>query len=76
MLRTVFARAGRPLDGGIIAGNSIILLIAWRADAVTPDLLIASAIMSVIMAAEGVLACAAPARRALRVQPTEALRQS
>jgi len=24
----------------------------------------------------GVLACAAPARRALRVQPTEALRQS
>ena len=33
------------------------------------------AIMSVIMAGVGVLACAAPARRALRVQPTEALRQ-
>jgi putative ABC transport system permease protein len=75
VLRTVFARAGRQLGGGIIAGNSIILLIAWRTDAMTPDLLIALVIMSVIMAAVGVLACAAPASRALRVQPTEALRQ-
>ena len=33
VLRSVFARAGRQLGGGIIAGNSIILLIAWRADA-------------------------------------------
>jgi ABC-type lipoprotein release transport system permease subunit len=32
-------------------------------------------IVSVIMAAVGVLACAAPARRALRIQPTEALQQ-
>ena len=76
VLRTVFARAGRQLGGGIIAGNSIILLLAWRADSLTADLLLSSVIMSVIMAAVGVLACAVPARRALRVQPTEALRQS
>jgi hypothetical protein len=75
VLRTVFARAGRQLGGGIIAGNSIVLLVAWRAGAVTPELLGALVIMSVIMAAVGVLACAAPGRRALRVQPTEALRQ-
>jgi predicted permease len=75
VLRTVFARAGRQLGCGIIAGNSIVLLIAWRTGAVTPDLLVALVIMSVIMAAVGVLACAAPVRRALRVQPTEALRQ-
>ena len=75
VLGSVFARAGRQLGGGIIAGNSIILLIAWRTDSMTPDLLVALAIMSVIMAAVGVLACAGPARRALRVQPTEALRQ-
>ena len=75
LLRTAFARAGRQLGGGIIAGNSSILLIAWRAGAVTPDLVVALVIMSVIMAAVGVLACAAPARRALHVQPTEALRQ-
>ena len=75
VLRSVFARAGRQLGGGIIAGNSIILLLAWRADSLTADLLVSSLITSVIMAAVGVLACAAPARRALRIQPTEALRQ-
>jgi len=75
VLGSVFARASRQLGGGIIAGNSLILLIAWRADSLTADLLVSSVITSVILAAVGVLACAAPARRALRVQPTEALRQ-
>jgi predicted permease len=75
VLRTVFARAGRQLGGGIIGGNSIILLLAWRTDSLTADLLLSSVIMSIIMVGVGVLACAAPARRALRVQPTEALRQ-
>ena len=75
VLRTVFARAGRQLGGGIIAGNSIILLLAWRADSLTTDLFVSSVMTSIIMAAVGVIACAAPARRALRVQPTEALRQ-
>jgi hypothetical protein len=75
VLRTVFARAGRQLGGGIIAGNTLILLIAWRADSLTASLLALLVITSVIMAAVGVLACAGPARRALRVQPTEALRQ-
>ena len=75
VLRTVFARAARQLGGGIVAGNSVILLLAWRADSLTADLLMMSVITSIIMAAVGVLACAAPARRALRVQPTEALRQ-
>jgi hypothetical protein len=75
VLRMVFARAGRQLGGGIIAGNSLILFFAWRADSLTADLLVSSVITSVIMAAVGALACAAPARRALRVQPTEALRQ-
>jgi hypothetical protein len=75
VLRSVFARAGRQLGGGILAGNSIILFFAWRSDSLTADLFIMSVVTSVIMAAVGVLACAAPARRALRVQPTEALRQ-
>jgi ABC-type lipoprotein release transport system permease subunit len=75
VLRTVFARAGPQLGGGIIAGNSLILLFAWRADSVTADLVVMSIVTSVIMAVVGVLACAAPARRALRIQPTEALRQ-
>jgi putative ABC transport system permease protein len=75
VLASVFVRAARQIGGGIIAGNSLILFFAWRADSLTADLLVSSVITSVIMAAVGVLACAAPARRALRVQPTEALRQ-
>ena len=76
VLRAVFTRASRQLGGGILAGNSLILFFAWRADSLTTDLLVSSLITSVIMAAVGVLACAGPARRALRVQPTEALRQT
>jgi ABC-type antimicrobial peptide transport system permease subunit len=76
VLRAVFARAGRQLSGGIIAGNTIVLFIAWRTDAMTADLVGGLVIMSVVMMMVGVLACAAPARRALRIQPTDALRQS
>ena len=75
VLGSVFARAGRQLGGGIVAGNSLILFFAWRTDSLTTDLLVSSVITSVFMAAVGVLACTAPARRALRIQPTEALRQ-
>ena len=75
VLGSVFARAGRQLGGGIIVGNSLILLIAWRTDSLTTELVVTSLLTSVIMAIIGVLACAAPARRALRIHPTEALRQ-
>src|SRR4030095_15222375 len=73
VLRSVFARAGRQLGGGILAGNSIILLLAWRSDSLTTNLLLSSVITSVIMATVGVLACAAPARRALRGPTREAV---
>jgi putative ABC transport system permease protein len=77
VLRTIFARAGRQLGGGILAGDLIILLIAWRlGGGVSWAVVLALLVVSGIMLAVGVLACAAPARRALRVQPTEALRQS
>jgi putative ABC transport system permease protein len=76
VLRTVFARAGRQLGGGIIAGNAIILLFGWQVSAgVSGTVVVMLVSVSLIMAAVGVLACAVPARRALRVQPTEALRQ-
>jgi putative ABC transport system permease protein len=76
VLRTVFARAARQLGGGIVAGNSLILFLAWRSDSLTTDLVVWSVGTSLVMAAVGVLACAGPARRALRIQPTEALRQT
>jgi putative ABC transport system permease protein len=76
VLRSVFARAGRQLGGGIIAGNVIILLLIWRIGGeVRADAILALVIVSIVMAAVGVLACSGPARRALRVQPADALRQ-
>ena len=51
VLGSVFARAGCQLGSGIIAGNCLILLLAWRADSLTADLLVSSVITSVIMAA-------------------------
>ena len=74
VLGTLFARAGRQLGIGVIAGNTLILLLAWRADSLTTDLVVSSVITSAIMVVVGVLACAAPARRALKIQPLEALR--
>ena len=75
VLGIMFARAGRQLAGGIIGGNSLIVFFAWRSGSLTASLLVSSVITSAIMAIVGVLACAAPARRALRIHPTEALRQ-
>jgi predicted permease len=75
VLGSVFARASYQIGGGIVVGNTLILLFAWRADSLTAGLVVSSVIASVIMAAVGVLACAGPARRAVRIQPTEALRQ-
>jgi predicted permease len=75
VLNSVFARAARQLGGGIVAGNALILLLAWRAESLTWQLVVSSVVTSFVMAAVGVLACAAPARRALSVQPTEALRE-
>ena len=53
VLGSVFARAGRQLGGGIVAGNSLILFLAWRADSLTADLVVSSVITSVVMAAVG-----------------------
>jgi len=75
LLRALFARAGRQLAGGIVAGNIVVFLLAWRANSLTANLLVTSVIASVVMAAIGVLACAAPARRALRIAPIEVLRR-
>jgi hypothetical protein len=76
VLRTVLARAGRQLGGGIVAGNSIILLLSWRmGGGISVEIVVALVIVSLVMIVAGVLACSVPARRALRFQPTEAFRQ-
>ena len=76
VLRAVFARAATQLGVGIVLGNLLVLgLRVLRADTVDPSSLILSmAAISTLMALVGAAASAVPARQALRVQPTEAIR--
>jgi hypothetical protein len=39
VLGSVFTGAARQLGGGVIAGNSLILMLAWRADSLTVHLI-------------------------------------
>ena len=67
----LMAAVGAIVGPGLVVSAFLFTAIAGGILAI----LVALVIMSVIMAVVGALACAAPARRALRVQPTEALRQ-
>ena len=65
------------IGGGVLAGNGLLLFFAWQSAEVSavrmlPPLLGTSAIMLTV----GMLACIAPARRALRIQPIDALKES
>jgi len=75
LLLNIFTRALTLIGAGIAAGNAVLLLIV----ALSPEidlaevsgaLLVTSAVMLVV----GLLACIEPARRALRIAPTDALK--
>jgi putative ABC transport system permease protein len=76
VLAALFKRAAAQVGAGIIVGN---LLVVLTLSIVTQELALTivagpMVVASLIMAIVGLVACAVPARRALRVQPTEALK--
>lgn len=71
LLRHVFSRALEQLTVGLVAGLGILFLFMKELDATMAA--IASASAALVLLA-GVIACVLPARRALRIEPTEALR--
>jgi ABC-type antimicrobial peptide transport system permease subunit len=77
MLRGIFSKALRQVVAGVVVGLAASMLLRWYWPAEdaggwpVPGILPAAAIF---MSMVGLLAAAGPARRALRVQPTEALR--
>jgi hypothetical protein len=75
LLAALFGRAARQLGMGIAVGLIAVLLISLAFDTVQPQILPPLFAVAAFMTLVGFLACAGPARRALRVQPTEALRQ-
>ena len=77
LIAGVFSRALTLIGSGIVAGNSVLLLFVTTSEEVeladvTPALLMTSGVMLAV----GLLACIEPAMRALRIQPTDALKEA
>lgn len=76
VLRALFARAATQLAGGIVLGNLLVFGVRILAigtgnlSSLVPSMLGISTLMAFV----GIAACAVPGRRALRVQPTDAIR--
>jgi predicted permease len=77
ILGGIFARAARQLGAGALLGLAIALLLELTTDGALMDGqgIIVLPIVTVLMLTIGMLAVAGPARRGLRVHPTEALRE-
>ncbi len=81
VLSSLFARAAAQVGVGIIIGNALfVLLLTIVVDDLQPGLIprfiLLMIIASLAMALVGVAACLVPGRRALRVQPTKALKEA
>ncbi len=67
---SIFSRAMAQIGLGIVVGGILVSALIFR----NPEEIRMVAGVALAMAAVGLLACVLPARRALRIQPTEALR--
>ncbi|MFB3854647.1 MAG: ABC transporter permease [Vicinamibacterales bacterium] len=75
VLAAVFGRAAVELFLGILAGNLLVVLLLLFADGtVSATAMSAMLAISGLMTLVGLFACIVPVRRALSIQPTEALR--
>ncbi len=77
LLAGIFSRALVLIGSGIAAGNLMLLLIVTLNDEIElADVWDALLMTSAVMLTVGLLACLEPARRALRIHPTDALKQA
>jgi hypothetical protein len=77
LLANLFSAAIRIVGSGVIVGNLLLILVIMTGEGRIPVALVVRALVitSAVMLVVGVLACLVPARRALRIHPTDALRQ-
>jgi putative ABC transport system permease protein len=77
LLAGIFTRALVLVGSGVAAGNGVLLLfITLTAEVDLSDVGVALIGTSALMLTVGLLGCVEPARRALRIHPTDALRES
>jgi predicted permease len=76
VLQALFARAAAQLGAGIVLGNLLVFGVRSLAagTAGVSSFFLPMMGISTLMVVVGVAACAVPARRALRVQPTDAIK--
>ena len=76
--RGIFSRAFVLVGSGVAAGNLVLMLIIVRSRTrwISADVPAALLTTSAVMLSVGLLACVEPARRALRIQPTDALKEA
>jgi hypothetical protein len=76
VLVSIVSKAALLVGMGVAAGNAVLILMMTFAVGRFPLVFITRALMitSAVMLTVGLLACLAPARRALRIHPTDALR--
>jgi putative ABC transport system permease protein len=78
VLAALFRRAATQVGAGIVIGNILVVVLMYvsiedmEVDTAVVPMIAASLIMLVV----GLFACLVPARRALQVQPTEALKSA
>jgi ABC-type antimicrobial peptide transport system permease subunit len=70
IVRGIFSRAFVQVSAGLLAGSALVALVGLGSARQVWLLLAADVVMLVV----GLTACAVPLRRALRIDPTEALR--
>jgi predicted permease len=77
LLAGLFGRAAALVGSGVACGNAVLLIAILTSDD-TPVTLIWGALLmtSAIMLVVGLVACIEPARRALRIEPIEALKDA
>lgn len=76
LLRGIFSRALVLVGTGVAAGNGLLFLLMFTQDQIPWGFFTrALLITSTLMMTAGVLACIEPARRALRINPTDALKE-
>ena len=77
LLAGIFVRALVLVGSGVAAGNAVLVLIISQSDEVAlAEMWGALVLTSSVMLTVGLLACVEPARRALRIQPTDALKEA
>ncbi len=74
VVAAVFKRPLAQVGIGIVAGGVLTMLLSGGVEEATPRALLGTVVYMVLMLGVCLLACIVPTRRALNVQPTEALR--